>query len=272
MAHSVALEGVVRLAERVSHLAPTRYVILFAIRSGSSLLCNDLAKAGLGTPTEHFQGPSIPVGRAGAYVEDVVRASGSIFGTKIAWEQAFALLRRLADEGEHIPTFDLRHVFGGDVQAIRLSRRNKVRQAISAWRAATSGVWHVPTGSGLSSPEVPYDPEAITEILQQLLLEDYLWERYLRAVDWNALTVFYEDFIEDRSEWIGRIGEHIGCPLEQNVTVEDSLRPMADAWTDEIENRLDRELAAPSHPFWTSPSLQWTVPASLPKDRCIPLP
>jgi len=271
MGQSIALTGALPLAERVRGLASTRYVILFAIRSGSTLLCNDLAKAGLGAPTEHFQGPSIPVGGAGAYVEDVVRAAGPIFGTKIAWEQSFALLRRLADEGEHVPTFDLRHVFGGDVRAVRLSRRNKVRQAISAWRAATSGVWHVPTGSDLSSPEVPYDAGAITEILQQLLLEDYLWERYLGAVGWNALTVFYEDFVEDRPGWIRRIGEHIGYRLHDGLTVGESLRPMADAWTDEIERRLDKDLSAPNHPFWTSPSLQWTVPASLPKDRCVPL-
>ena len=244
-------------------------MIVFAIRSGSTLVCNDLARAGLGLPTEHFQGPLVPDPVA-PFVERLVASDAPVFGTKLSWEQTFALLRRLADAGQ-IGAFDLREVFGEDVRFIRLVRRNKVRQTVSAWRAASSGVWHLPSGSAPDNGDPAYDPDALRALLLQLLAEDWLWERHLGDIGADALTVTYEDYVQDRVGWIAEIARHVGQPAHIPVLVDQTL-PMADQWTNRLEQRLMDDLSAPTHPFWAVPSLQGCVPASLRIEQCIPLP
>ena len=258
------------LGERVEQLAATRYVIVFAVRSGSTLLCNDLAQAGLGFPMEHFQGPLVP-DPVPAFVQRLVARDAPVFGTKLSWEQAFALLRRLADAGE-VNAFDLREVFGRDSHVIRLVRRNKVRQTVSAWRAASSGLWHLPSGSVPSNSDPGYDPEALKAVLMQLLAEDWLWERHLRDLGVDPLTVTYEDYLQDRVGWIAEIARHVGRPLADIPVLVEHTQPMADQWTDRLEERLMDDLSAPVHPFWAVPSLHGCVPASLPIAQCIPLP
>lgn len=257
-------------AERVALLAPVRYVLLFGVRSGSTMLCADLAQAGLGRPTEHFQGPMLPADGTAAYVQELVRADSPVFGTKIAWEQAFALLRRLADEGQ-VASFDLREVFGEDVRIIRLVRRNKARQAISAWRATVSRVWHLHVDKVEGAPCPPYDRDAIVEVMLQLLAEDWLWERHLADLGLEALTVAYEDYVDDRGRWLRVVARHLGLSIDDGWQPIDPLRPMADEWTDVIEGRLLDDLSAPAHPFWTSGTLRSFVPSSLPPERCVPL-
>jgi LPS sulfotransferase NodH len=258
------------IGKRVEQLARTRYVIVFAIRSGSTLLCNDLAQAGLGRPTEHFQGPAV-TDPAAAFVERVVAADAPVFGTKVSWEQTFAVLRRLADEGQ-IRAFDLREVFGEDLGVVRLVRRNKLRQAISAWRATSSGIWHVPSGSVPVARSPGYDKEALLALMMQVLAEDWLWERHFQDAGLETLTIDYEDYVEDRAGWVAEIARHVGLPLATAPDLADRTQPMADLWTDRIEERLLDDLSAPVHPFWAVPGLQSVVPSSLPLDRCIPLP
>jgi LPS sulfotransferase NodH len=258
------------LAERVAGLAPVRYVILFGVRSGSTLLCSDLAQVGLGRPTEHFQGRFLPADGTAGYVEDLVRAESPVFGTKLAWEQAFALLRRLADEDE-VACFDLREVFGDDVRIVRLVRRNKARQAISAWRAAVSRVWHLPADTAGQGPRLPYDRDAIVQVMLQLLAEEWLWERHLADLGLEALTIAYEDYVDDRRGWLSVVARHLGLSIEAGSGLEDLLRPVGDEWTDMIEGRLLEDLSAPDHPFWASLALRQFVPSSLPPERCVPL-
>jgi trehalose 2-sulfotransferase len=259
-----------RLGERAQDLAATRYVIVFAVRSGSTLLCNDLTQAGLGAPTEHFQGNSVP-GPVASYVERVIVRDAPVFGTKLSWEQTFALLRRLADE-EQIRTFDLREAFGDDVRVVRIVRRNKIRQAISAWRAATSGVWHVPTTSLRDEPRPIFESGPLVALMMQLLAEDWLWERHLLDAGIDALTLAYEDYVADRAGTILEVARHIGRPLATPPQLVDRLQPLADRWTDLFEQRLLDELSAPIHPFWGTPGLQGSMPSSLPIDLCVPLP
>jgi trehalose 2-sulfotransferase len=257
------------LGRRIEQLAATRYAIVFAVRSGSTLLCDDLAQVGLGAPTEHFQGPML--GPVAAHVERVVRADGPVFGTKVSWEQAFSLLRRLADEGA-IHRFDLREAFGDDLRVIRLVRRNKIRQAVSAWRAAKTGVWHLPAGSAPESLDPGYERGALISLVMQFLAEDWLWERHVEEAGLDALTVVYEEYARDRSGCLAKIARYVGHPLDRTPVLADRIQQMADAWTDRLEQRLLDDLSAPVHPFWAAPELWDSVPASVPLETCVPLP
>lgn len=244
-----------------------RYAITFSIRSGSTLLCEDLAAAGLGSPTEHFQPHLRGTQTASEHLGQLLSAAGPVFGTKLAWEQAYSLMRSLSEEGVAVPSFDLRNVFGPELRVIRVVRRNKVRQAISAWRAATSGTWHTPTSDGTRAPEPSsVSMGAIPEVLLQLIAEDWLWETHLAQTDIPCHLVEYEAFTSNRRGTIEAVATFLGLSLSPDFQPSNTLRPMADAWTDAIERSVWDELASPEHPFWGSPALRPHVQASLDPD------
>jgi len=68
---------------------------------------------------------------------------GQVFGFKVSWEQAHILCCRLRAEGvgDSSDAFDLRFIFP-DLRFVHVLRKDKVAQAVSAWRAYASGIWH----------------------------------------------------------------------------------------------------------------------------------
>ena len=67
-----------------------RYAIACSNRSGSTLLYEDLAAAGLGHPTEHFQPHLRRTQTASEHLAQLLTAAGPVFGTKLAWARPTA--------------------------------------------------------------------------------------------------------------------------------------------------------------------------------------
>jgi LPS sulfotransferase NodH len=83
---------------------------------------------------------------------------------------------------------------------IWLTRRDKVRQAISYYRARKTNVWFVfgasePEKSEKTSPVYSY--QEIDRILGWLALQDSLWAGFFTAARAQPLTVVYEDLVGD---------------------------------------------------------------------------
>jgi LPS sulfotransferase NodH len=135
------------------------YVIAASPRTGSSLLAEALTATGrAGNPDEFFDllpkneqhwidRYQIPPGPH--YLDHLIRASrtpNGVFGFKLHWHQLPALRKRLAEarpvaEPDQRRVLDLLRQRFSDPRFVWLSRRNKVAQAISYYRAAESRVW-----------------------------------------------------------------------------------------------------------------------------------
>jgi LPS sulfotransferase NodH len=219
----------------------------FSIRSGSTLLAEDLRQWGAGAPTEPFQSPSYPAesdqGTA-AYVERLLRDSpGEVFGFKATWGQTRTLLHRLHDEDPTHDFDDLEAVFPG-IRYIHLIRRDKLAQAISAWRAIQSGVWHWPSGTTVDPGTPPYDFLSIRAQLLQILAEEWLWRAYFEQRGFPHLIVHYEDYIENRSGTLQGIVDWLG--FGHPAAPSHALRVMRDQWSDGIATRVWRDLSQAS--------------------------
>jgi LPS sulfotransferase NodH len=218
------------------------YCICFSIRSGSTLLCDDLTQWGVGTPAEwfHVNDPRL----VGVHVPDhlvgLTRTPFDYFGFKISWDQAWDLTQRLRSDGDESVRFDLRTVFP-DLRYIRIVRGDKTAQAISAWRAQMSGTWHVPVGSA-SSPGFPeYDFEGIKPYLQQVLGEEWLWQFHFQQVGIQPLEILYEDYIADRVGHLDRIVDFLGASASPSP-LEDRLHVMRDDWTERMAEKFQEDL------------------------------
>jgi trehalose 2-sulfotransferase len=227
-------------------LAETRkrfYCICFSIRSGSTLLCDDLTQWQVGAPTEwfHVGDPFL----AEVHLPDHLVALAQTlpldcFGFKISWDQAYELTRLLREDGDQSVRFDLRTVFP-DLRYIHVVRRDKIGQAISQWRAQLSGTWHVPVGTDASPGYPEYDFEAIKPHLQQTLAEDWLWQSHFEQAGIQPLTITYEDYVNDRVGHLNRIVDFLGVSSSPSP-LADRLRIMRDGWTEGIAERFQADL------------------------------
>lgn len=247
-----------RLSERLRAAGVRCYVVCFSVRSGSTLLCEDLRGNGLGDPSEHFQSPR---GREGfdtaeAHVEHLLRtrSTGGWFGFKVSWEQAATLMRTLVEEGAAEPGDALHDVFPG-LRYLHLTREDKVRQTISYWRALNSGVWHRPAGAGddVPTPSPELDLRDATECFLQLCAEDAMWQRAFRQMGVDALAMTYEDYVADRQGHLGLVADHLGVERRDPFVLSDSLEVMADDWSRAAERQLWHHLSNPPVARWTRP-------------------
>jgi LPS sulfotransferase NodH len=186
------------------------YCICFSVRSGSTLLIRDLTNWGLGAPDEPFQSPRYRIPSepsvAGYITRLVEQSPGDFFGFKTTWGQAMALLRRLREEDLTTDYVDLASVFP-DIQYIHLVRKDKVAQAVSAWRATMSGTWHRSTGIHVDPGTPPYDFVAIRVQLLHILAEDWFWSSHFEHHNVSVLQVEYENYVDHRKGTVQRIAE-----------------------------------------------------------------
>jgi LPS sulfotransferase NodH len=239
------------IRDRLAATGKRFYCICFTIRSGSSLLCEDLSQWGVGAPTEHFQFPDSPVldvPLADHLVRIVEETRGEWFGTKMAWEQTYQLTSRLRAQGDDQVGFDLASVYP-DVRFVHIVRRDKVGQAVSGWRAQASGTWHWPAGSTVDPGRPPYEYERIKERLLQALVEDWLWDDHLSGSPAPAMTVHYEDYVADRAGHLEAICSFLEADPVR-TSLEERINVMRDGWTAEMVERTRSDLNAPPEPNW----------------------
>lgn len=213
---------------------PRRSLVLAATyRSGSTLLAEDLITAGgYGWPLEYFQ--------AGAderrfarfagpdYVDEVMRhrtTPSGVFGVKLFP----ADLRANPALWDRLP----------DPVVVRVRRKDRVGQAVSAWRALNGGAWRAFPGAPPDPPPV-YDYDALRRLVGLFAWEDHWWDRTLAG---DALTVWFEDLVADHSRTRAKLLaalEISGLPAD-GEPARARLARQADRDSDEMAQRFVAE-------------------------------
>lgn len=215
----------------------TSYWIWFSPRTGSTLLCELLASTEVaGRPQEHFNieaenGISMAQKyEVSNYVElrqkiwDLGATPNGVFGVKSSlftarWNPLCEEMAALRFEDENLRgTFGSRseripaevqknnfQVLWGDLfpncKHIYLSRRNKVRQAVSWWKAIKNESWHLREGENQQDEaafyEQHYDFDALSHLFKEAVLREAATQAYFLENDIQPLNLFYEDFIQD---------------------------------------------------------------------------
>ena len=246
------------------------YVMAFSYRSGSTFVVGDLARSGLGRPTEYFQTPRYE--ESGLAVADYVlqtvatESVDGLFGCKISWEEGATLLRRLEAEGAVAPGTTLDELFP-DVRFLHLTRTDTLAQAVSWWRARHTGEWHRPTGT--AAPEVPAPPLDVRGAAHrylQVAAETSLWDGWFRRRGIEPLRLNYERWCEDRPGSVESVAAFLGVVPPSPVPVADDLQVLRDDWSDAAASQLWAFLSGPTEPDWVGadPGDGSTLPLGLP--------
>ena len=236
------------------------YFICFTVRSGSTLLSQLLADTGIaGQPKEHFyhniapdnpRGDCIPDYRG--YLERVLSAdttTNGVFGSKVGggyWNDFVRRLRAIDGIADLPLKSVLDHLFP-DLRYLHLTRRNKVRQAVSHWRAIQSGRWS--SLDTASNPEPRYDFAAIDHLLQEIILREAVWAEHFSENGIRPFVITYEDFVEQPAATLCAVLDYL--EIERPVSFRapaPTYQRISDARSEEWTQRFRREK---QRDYWT---------------------
>ena len=246
-------------------------MIWFSQRVGSTLLGQALEDTGIaGRPREWFtdndsvgilakHGVATPIELREMLWRDATSANGVIavkYGmVATQHEQLTALFRELlpaeqaADDADGHRAWEAifprcRHVF--------MTRRNKVRLAISWWRAIKTGEWHRATGAPSVAPTVDvadqYDFDAIDHLRREVdTRESHIHDLLAR---WGVAvhTLVYEDLVAHHDATVRGVLDFLQIPDREHVRIAaPAFAQLADELSDAWCERYERERIARGH-------------------------
>jgi LPS sulfotransferase NodH/MoaA/NifB/PqqE/SkfB family radical SAM enzyme len=223
------------------------YFICTTPRSGSTFLCDILTSTGVaGYPYEYFNEDDMPawfetfgVSNFADYFQKTLEAgttANGVFGVKLPRQQ-FDELARLVRQ---FPTYQDRNISLSEMMAdlfpdlhyIWLTRRNKVRQAVSIARAIQSGIFHTHVEPrDATDRRAAFRYESIDFFAQALVMQDVAWQEYFTEAGVVPLTLVYEDFCQAPEEAVRRVVDYLDItgPFDWTLSEARTGKKLADS-------------------------------------------
>jgi len=243
------------------------YVLCTSPRSGSTLLCNLLAKTGVsGKPDSWFHTPSVSdwlqqfdltidktataCGNLERAIDAAIAAGSSnngIFALRLQrhsfdfFTQQLSILRPgLSNDFQRISA-----VFGR-VGFIYLTRLDKISQAVSIVKAEQTGLWHkAADGSELErlAPPAPprYDARRIAAAVEQMQTWDGEWTRWFARESIEPLAIEYERLAQDSQRVLRDILAYLAVDTTHARGVVAGVAKLGDDVSREWVARFRRE-------------------------------
>jgi LPS sulfotransferase NodH len=233
------------------------YTIWFTQRTGSSLLCMVLAAMDIaGKPGEYLYEPNIPKDYSSSpaklqqYLWNIASTDNGVWGLKHSfYEPAFSRLIETLKEFPTCPPEETnrtaiwesafpnhRHIF--------MTRRNKVRLAVSWWKAIQSQEWHRVRGEKPKAVDLTeaYSFEAIKHLYIECSMREAGSQEFFAEGSIVPLTIVYEDFILRYEETVYNVLHFLGLEHVSVHVPPPSLDQTADEMTEQWVQRFRQEL------------------------------
>ncbi|MCA9705640.1 MAG: hypothetical protein KDK70_07325 [Myxococcales bacterium] len=228
-------------------------VLCMTPRSGSALLCDYITQLEVaGRPGEYFLADSWDdlLARHGArdaheLLARIVEAGtgdNGVFALKIGiGGGVLGYLRRAVEAVAGDGGLDGLWSALGPPTFVWLTRRDKVRQAISWWRAIRSGQWQSTKPAGTELAAVEHD--AVTHLLRELAHREAAWDRFFEELGVVPITVVYEDWIRRREDTLRGLCRALGV-VPASIPTDSELQRQADdrseRWRAEVIERAEQ--------------------------------
>lgn len=215
-------------------------IVASTFRSGSSYIGALMRENGYpGLDSEKFaefwqcmDGDDAQLYAAGLAIGQTHR--NGILTTKLMWPHRNYLARALHLDRAASPK--LAACFP-EAQWIFIYREDKIRQAVSFWRAKKSDRWHVEADE--IEPTPVYDYQEIRDCQNELAAYDQLWVDFFTMAGIDPIILNYEEFLEDVPAHLSALlGELPNYRMEaRSFTTTVSLRKQSDAATSDYVAR-----------------------------------
>lgn len=240
-------------------MQPTRsYIIWFSQRTGSTLLCKALESTGIaGRPGEWLWDPEtfdLCTSYGVRNMEEVREklwergsTSNGVCAVKFGmFEPHHSLLLEQFRQLPGSPTAPKRPAVAWErmypnCRHLFMTRRNKVRLAVSWRKAFLSQQWHLARGEDASAPDLAgeYDRDNIQSLVIEATLREAAIAEIFVENDIVPLTIAYEDFISDFDGTVRKIIEFLGIPVPGDLDIDaPRLEKLADDLSEQWVQRF----------------------------------
>jgi trehalose 2-sulfotransferase len=234
------------------------YTIWFSQRTGSSLLCQALEATGIaGKPNEWFnckpdlldEFHATSYGELQEQLWNLGGTTNGVFGIKHSfYEPHFSQLIETLRNFPNCPQKETnrtaiweyafpnhRHIF--------MTRRNKVRLAVSWWKAIQSKQWHLLPGEGRKPVDLSnsYSYDAINHLYNECSMREAGMQEFFAEGNIVPLNIFYEDFVQQYEQTIRRILKHLDLGRQPVTIPPPLLAQTADDVSEEWVQRFRTE-------------------------------
>ena len=183
------------------------------------------------------------------WVKNRATTPNGVFGAKIMWPYMAGLVDRLTTVPGKRETVAPDELLGQTFPGLRyvwLRRMDKVRQAVSLWRALQTWNWRKDAGAAsrgpheqAAGPPLRYSFEAIDHLRRRLISYDRAWEIYFEGTQTRPLTITYEAFTHEMHESVTWILRHAGVrhPADAHYDVPGTARQsdeLSEQWVTEF--------------------------------------
>jgi LPS sulfotransferase NodH len=178
-----------------------------------------------------------------------------VFGAKLMWGYFgdFVSLLRNIPAYRDLPLTELLPAVFPDLTFVRVVRANKLRQAVSLWKAVQTATWREDQASAkaVSSveddgappyrtfieehrPQLRFHYRAIAHLLDQLLVEEASWDAFFEHCGIEPVLVLYENFAADYEtstlHLLGRLGLSPPADFEFEPRMKRQSDKINDDW------------------------------------------
>ncbi len=231
------------------------YTIWFTQRTGSTLLCKAIESTGIaGIPREWFNCPPDLLttfkktnhAELQEYLYKLGSTPNGIFAINHSFyephfSQLTETLRKFPacspDETRRTVIWEQvfpnhRHIF--------MTRRNKVRLAVSWWRAIQSEEWHVSTSEPRKTVDLAdkYSFDAINHLYNECSMREAGIQEFFAEGSITPLNIFYEDFIQNYEGNVRTIIDTLELDSKSVTIAPPALKKTADAISEEWAQRF----------------------------------
>jgi trehalose 2-sulfotransferase len=161
--------------------------------------------------------------------------SNGVFGAKLMWRH-LPDFQRLAGRLPEFADLDLHTLLArvfDDPRYVWVTREDKLRQAVSLWRALQTRAWRQEeTSAGGGGPR--YSFEGIDHLIRSLRAEDDAWQEFFDQHRVDVLRITYQaDLEEHRDASVQRVLAHVGAQAPPGWHAAEVMQRQADALSDE---------------------------------------
>ena len=176
-----------------------------------------------------------------------------VFGAKLMWGYFgdFVALLRNIPEYRDLPLAELLPAVFPDVQFVRVVRANKVRQAVSLWKAVQTATWRQDEGGQADDGTASYASfieqhraslrfhyGAIAHLLEQVMRDEAAWDAFFEHTQIKPTLVLYENFAADYVTSTHNLLERLGLEAPADLDLQPKMKKQSDGVNDDWTRRF----------------------------------
>jgi len=190
------------------------------------------------------------------WVFETGTTDNGVFGAKLMWNYfgEFVSLLRNIPAYRDAPLVELLPTVFPDLTFVRVVRANKVRQAVSLWKAVQTATWREDhagaeagsvAGNGAAyqnfieehRPQLRFHYRAIDHLLNQLLKEEASWDAFFEHSGIEPILLLYENFAADYEPSTLHLLERLDLTPPPGFQFEPRMKRQSDRINDDWTKR-----------------------------------